>query len=40
MWNLYAAGIAKLHDYGYEGEKIFMVIDLLESSLDEIFEKL
>ena len=31
------AGIAKLHDYGYEGEKIFMVIDLLDSSLEDLF---
>ena len=27
-----------MHDYGYEDDKLFMVIDLLEQSLEDLFQ--
>ena len=33
-----ADGIAQLHDYGYQEDKLFMVIDLLEMSLEELLQ--
>ena len=33
------AGITKLYDYGYEGDKLFMVIDLLDKSLEDLFQE-
>lgn len=32
------AGVAKLHDYGYDGDKLFMVIDLLDKSLEDLVQ--
>lgn len=31
-------GITKMHDYGYEGDKLFMIIDLLDHSLEDLFQ--
>lgn len=27
-----------MHDYGYEGDKLFMIIDLLDHSLEDLFQ--
>lgn len=35
---LYLEGVPKLYDYGYEGDKLFMVIDLLDHSLEDLFQ--